>query len=294
MKKKLLCMVLCVMTVMGFTACNNDDGDGRGLSVSMNLPEGDAAGDTRLWIYRSDGDLLEEYHYESFNLLAQQRYDLPTGEYVLIAANNLTEPFTATKSDAANGVKPYEALLFSLNDASASPAHAHYGVQKVSVNAGTLESTEVKMNRILAELQFTIKGVPSDVIRVEAKITNVAKSFLPYSGELLPLTDVADLGSETPQNGVISFSMKRVMPVVAPAKSRADAEVKTQLQFTFHYIDNSTIEFTATAPIIENGGSYIPEVDYGIFRPGLEVTITDINGWIKGETSEGELLNPDR
>ena len=52
--------------------------------------------------------------------------------------------------------------------------------------------------------------------------------------------------------------------------------------------------FNAEAPAMENGGTYTPEVVFDIFRPGITVTITEINGWIKGETTEGEILNPNK
>lgn len=294
MNKIILTTGVALAMLLGLSACDKGaHKDEKGVVVNLVMPGDDAASDIRLWVYRSDGLLVDEYHHTDTKQLSSSALALDAGEYVLIAATNLVAPFSADPA-IGDGIKPYEGLAFTLNDASASPAHAHYGVQRVTVNDGELVRTEVKMNRILSELQFTIKGVPAGVTKAEAKITNVAKSFLPYSGQLNPMTDVADLGSVTPKDGVISFPMKRLMPVVN-TQSRAGIDaVPTLLQFTFRYDDGKAVTLDATAPIIENGGTYTPEVVFDVFRPDMTVTITDINGWKEGGTNEGEILNPNK
>ncbi len=310
MKKKLVFMALCLIAATSFSSCHKDHAE-CGLAVTANLPTDDVPGEVRLWIYKADGALVSEYRYSTIRELGKQRYALPTGEYVLIAANNLVAPFS-TDMLVANEAKPYENLLFALDEGSASPAHAHYVAQQVSVDAHAPKRIELKMNRILAELQFTIKGLTEEVERAEIQVMNAAKSFTPYSSRLLPEAEVVNLGSGTPQNGVIAFEMRRLMPVVALAEnqnqnlnstesltlaknqSRAEAEVKTLLQFTFYYKDGSTILCNATAPRLENGGTYTPVIDFTLLRPNIVVEINGINGWVEGETSEGEILNPNR
>lgn len=294
MNKTILTIGVALAMLLNFSACDKDaHKDENGLVVNITMPGDDAVSDIRLWVYKSDGLLVDEYHYSDMKQLSTSTLALDAGKYVLIAATNLVTPFS-TDQATGNGIKPYEGLAFTLNKASASPAHAHYGVQRVTVKGDGITHTEVAMNRILAELQFTIKGVPSNVTKAEAKITNVAKSFLPYSSQLNPYPDVADLGSITPVGGVITFPMKRLMPVVN-AQSRAGIDaVPTLLQFTFQYDNGETITFHAEAPAIENGGTYTPEVVYDVFRPGMTVTITTINGWAEGEMDEGEILNPNK
>lgn len=292
MNKTILIIGVVLAMLPGLSACDKDaHKDENGLVVNIVMPGNDAVGDIRLWVYQSDGLLVDEYHHADTKLLSSSALALDAGEYVLIAASNLVAPFS-TNQTIGNGIKPYEGLAFTLNDASASPAHAHYGIQRVTVKGNDITHTEVAMNRILAELQFTIKDVPTNVVKAEAKITNVAESFLPYSGQLNPYTDVADLGSLAPKDGVISFPMKRLMPVVN-AQNRAGTDaVTTLLQFTFLYADGEAVMFKAEAPAIENGGTYTPEVVFDVFRPDMTVTITDINGWAQGGTNEGEILNP--
>lgn len=296
MNKTILTIGVALAMLLGLWACDKDaHKDENGLVVNLAMPGEDTASDIRLWVYQSDGLLVDEYHHADMKQLSSSTLALDAGEYVLIAATNLVTPFS-TDQAIGNGVKPYEGLAFTLNDASASPAHAHYGVQTVTVNADGITTTEVKMNRMLAEMQFTIKGVPAKVTKAEAKITNVAKSFFPYSGQLNPYTDVADLGSVTPVDGVITFPMKRLMPVVN-VQSRAEVDtdtVSTLLKFTFQYDDGKAVTFDATAPVIENGSTYTPEVVFDVFRPDMTVTITNINGWAEGETNEGEILNPNK
>ena len=294
MNKTILTIGVTLAMLLGLSACDKDaHKDENGLVVNLVMPDEDTASDIRLWVYKSDGLLVDEFHHADMKQLSSSALALDAGEYVLIAATNLVTPFSADQA-IGNGVKPYEGLTFMLNDASASPAHAHYGVQRVTVKGDGTTHAEVAMSRILAELQFTIKGVPANVTKAEAKITKVAKSFLPYSGQLNPYTDVADLGSVTPVDGVITFPMKRLMPVVN-AQSRAGIDaVPTLLQFTFQYDDGESITFDATAPVIENSGTYTPEVVFDVFRPDMTVTITTINGWAEGETNEGEILNPNK
>lgn len=284
------------MSTMLFTACDKDaHKDEQGVIVSLSLPGEDAVSDTRLWVYQPDGLLLKEYHDTNAKELSLE--PLAPGDYVLIAATNLVAPFSTAQA-MADGVKPYEGLLFQLDEPSASPAHAHYGVQTLQVDADGMAHAEVKMSRILAELQFTIKGVPAEVTEVEASITNVAKGFLPYSRQLLPATDVAHLGKVSPKDGVISFPLTRLMPVVKPVgkpqtrTADVPTTVTTLLQFTFRYADGNTNTFDAEAPAMENGGTYTPEIKYEQFHPGVTLQINAINGWRDNTPIDGEILNP--
>jgi len=293
--KSLYIIGVTIGILSALTSCDKNAHEGEnGLTVSLSMPNKDAVSDIRLWVYQSDGAPIDEYHYATAGELSSTLLPLPAGDYVLITATNLVSPFSPDMA-VGSGVRPYEGLTFRLDDASASPAHAHYGTQAVKVSGDGTTHAEVAMSRILAELQFTVKGVPANVVKAEAKVVNTAKAFLPYNGQLIPYTDIADLGSAVPEKGVISFPLKRLMPVVSE-QTRADGgeSTKTLLQFTFHYADGSAITFNAEAPAMENGGTYTPEVVFDLFRPGITVTITEINGWIKGETTEGEILNPNK
>lgn len=291
-------IIMCLSGIILFTACDKDaHKDEKGVTISLSLSGEDVVNDTRLWVYQPDGLLLKEYHDTNPQELSLE--PLAPGDYVLIAATNLVVPFS-TDQAIAEGVKPYEGLLFQLDEPSASPAHAHYGVQTLRVNGDGIAHAEVKMSRILAELQFTIKGVPAEVIEVEASVTNAAKGFLPYNRQLLPATDVVNLSKVSPKNGVISFPLTRLMPVVKPVLKQqahtADAPttVTTFLQFTFRYADGNTITFDAEAPAMENGGTYTPEIKYEQFRPGVTLQINAINGWVELPNIHGDILNPNK
>lgn len=298
MKQKNTLYIIMCLSAMLFTACDKDaHKDEKGVTVNLSLPGEDAVSDTRLWVYRPDGLLLKGYHDTNPKVLYLE--PLAPGDYVLIAATNLVAPFS-TGQVIADGVKSHEGLMFQLDEPSASPAHAHYGVQTLQVSADGIAHAEVKMSRILAEIQFTIKSVPAEVTEVEANVTNVAKGFLPYSRQLLPATHVASLGKGSPLNGVISFPLKRLMPVVKPVVERqtrtgdAPTTVTTLLQFSFRYADGNTITFDAEAPALENGGTYTPEIKYEQFRPGVTLQINAINGWVELPDIHGDLLNPSK
>ncbi|ADV45165.1 hypothetical protein Bache_3241 [Bacteroides helcogenes P 36-108] len=273
------------------SSCDKDvHQDESGLTVTLKMTTDDAVSSVRLWIYQESGALVKEYSYKSVNELASDRFQLPAGNYVLVAANNLVTPFSV--KDAAGDAKAYEDLLFTLDDASASPIHAHYGTKTVTVHEGETSLVQVDMSRVLAELQFTIKGVPADVTEVEAYVKNAAQGFYPAMNRLTPETAPAYLGKVRPQDGVISFPLIRVMPVVTPTESRAVSDIPTLLEFNFKYSDNTSIHFEAEAPEMQNGGTYTPEVVFEVFQPGVTIRITDINGWGVGETTGGEILNP--
>jgi uncharacterized protein (DUF2147 family) len=70
--------------------------------------------------------------------------------------------------------------------------------------------------------------------------------------------------------------------------------LSTLLEFVFYYSDGSQIEFEASAPVIENGGTYTLEMKYAEFRPGITLILTGINRWSVGGNTGGEILNPDR
>src|SRR5574344_502801 len=172
MNKAKICFWLSlVLGLLSFTSCDQDaHKDESGLAVSLNIPPGDLVGSVQLWIYQEDGTFVKEYTYSDIREMAKDRFQLPEGDYVLVTANNLVSPFYVSQMEGC-GEKSYDGLFFGLTD-SLSTSHAHYGVQSVRIENREATWTEIKMNRILAELQVVVNDVPENLVSAEVYVKN--------------------------------------------------------------------------------------------------------------------------
>lgn len=291
--KRIYFITLCIMAVTFLSSCCKDKHEDNGLAVSLDMQNSpnDSISDIYLWAFDANSVLVAQYHYASTRELGLAVLPLPAGSYKIVAATNIVKPFSF---DSKIGTTKLDDFLILLNNASASPSHAHYGVQSVTTEPDCLTRTSILMNRVLAEVRFVIKNVPPEVVSAHAMILNTSKGFYPGISKLSGDTAVADLGKIMPVNGTLSFQPARIMPVVEPP-TRADGQdgLKTMLQVDVVYSNGGAIQFLAVSPVIKNGGIYDISVLYSIFRPGIKVGISSINGWSASEPINGEILNPD-
>ena len=279
--------LVCIAAFL-LASCHKDNHeDQQGLTVSLTIPGNDAVSDVHLWVFDSGKVLRYEYSFKSTAAMAGQLLPLPIGEYTIVAGTNLTAPFSY---ETIIGTTRMDELLIVLTDAKASPAHAHYGVQAVSLTDNTLTQAVVKMNRALAELQFSIRNVPAEVVSVEAEVLNCAKGFYPATGRFTEETAQVDMGKQTPMNGDVTFPLLRVMPVVEPTPMRAAKETKTHIRFIFTFSDGKSTEVEVIAPVMQNGGSYSPEVEYETLKDKVTVDITSIPDWVDDSMGSGEAV----
>ena len=162
-----LWVLLCVPCLLA--SCDHDvhDGEGDGgLSVLLTwadeADQGTEVKDVKLWIFNADdGSLVEEKHYGSAQEVASQRFALPQGAYRILAATNLTEPFTI--GEATRATLNMNQLMFGLSNPSASPDHGYYGVTDIVIEKSNV-SYVIKdaMHRMLAELTIIIEGAPEN------------------------------------------------------------------------------------------------------------------------------------
>ena len=288
MRFKLFLLLGLLVTMAG---CRKNDGDPeRGAVLTLTELKNDPVSDIRLWVYDNNGKLVNEYSYRSYTELADALLPLPAGEYTFVVATNIVEPFKVQKSTTAT--TDLENLYIKLNDASSSPAHAHYGVEKATIAADDVTRVPLRLNRVMAEMGFMIKNIPAEVVKATLQITNVAEGFYPGIGKLSAQTAVASLGEQTSQGGTLTFPAKRIMPVVTPAVRSGETELKTLLQLTVTYTTGATLTFDLEAPATQNGGSYTPEIEYSILRQGITIEVDAINGWVELLPVNGEILNP--
>ena len=321
MKHTLYLIAISLLVMMAGCAEKNHDVE-YGAVLTLTEPNNDPVNSLHLWVFDADGRELSEHRYSSYSEVAGTLLPLSVGNYTFVAATNITEPFVVEKGTGTGSTDKNSAenaggsattdlvrLYIRLTNPSASPAHVYYGVQQATVAAEGITRVPITLNRALAEISFTIKNIPAEVQKATLKVTNTAEGFYPGIGKLSAQTAIASLGEQTPVGGVITFPMQRMMPVVKPAATDAagsrslgstemprsdDTELKTLLQLTVTYTNGTTLTFDLEAPAILNGGTYIPEVEYAILRPGLTVEINGINGWTEMQPIEGEVLNPNK
>lgn len=259
-------------------SCHKDNHEApQGLTVSLTMQGNDAINDVHLWVFDSNEVLRNEYSFKSTIAITTEILPLPTGKYTVVAGTNLIAPFSY---QTTIGTTPADELLVWLTDAKASPVHAHYGVQSVTITDNSLTQAEVKITRILAELQFSIRNVPAEVVSVEAEVLNSAHGFYPAMDKLTAETAQVDMGKQTPANGDVNFPLLRVMPVVGTTPMRAAEETKTHIRFIFTFSDGKSTEVEVIAPLMQNGGSYSPEVEYETLKDKITVDITGISNWV--------------
>lgn len=263
----------------------------KGVAVLLNMPAKDTIGDIRLWVFDAQGVLAADYHYNTAMQLASSLLPLPSGNYTFVAGTNLTSPFAF---NATKGTTKLADFLVTLSDASSSPAHAHFGVKQAQIDSNILTVVGVPMNRVLAELKFTIKDVPPEVASASVQVFNCAKGFYPGTGKLTQETSVANLGSGKPSDNIISFPLKRIMPVTGlPDASRASDTQSSIISITVNYVNGSVAKCSLIAPVMQNGGHYDISFSFSSFRPNITISITSINGWTATDPEDGEILNSD-
>lgn len=289
-------LVFFILCSSLFISCDNDPHEGEhGLAIALGwLDEADKGtniSDLRLWIYKENGELVDEYRYDNARDIASRLYELPAGDYVLVAAANLVEPFTMEEG-IGNGVKPYEGLMFALSDAAASPAHAYYGVTEVSVQGDGVEQTSISLRRVLAELDVTIDGVP-DGTRLAVSVTDAATAMLPACkdadgeyGVTINRTETVTLPEAVAADGTLSTVTMRLMPTAMDSD-------RSHLHFQLTLADGTVQEFDADAPVMKPSGKYQVTLQYTDMKPYMQLHPVSISDWTEGWTISGEILNPD-
>src|SRR5574344_1055706 len=257
----------------------------RGLAVSLKEAVEDGVQSVHLYIFDSEGTLSLERDYSSPQSLGHELINLKAGSYKIIAVTNMAGAFTQA------GTASPENLLLMMKDASSSPSHAHYGSCDVTVGQKGISFASVKISRVFAELQLTVKGLPSDVTGVSAEVENCSGGFYPGAGKLFSGISPARLGTVSPKSGEADFPSFRVMPVVAGTSS--GGELTTLTRLTLHFSDGRDVVSEVSSPALQNGGIYSVSVSFSALRTGIVVGVSDIDGWGPGSDYNGEILNPD-
>ena len=293
-----LWVLLCVPCLLA--SCDHDvhDGEGDGgLSVLLTwadeADQGTDVKDVKLWIFNADdGSLVEEKHYGSAQEVASQRFVLPQGAYRILAATNLTEPFTI--GEATRATLNMNQLMFGLSNPSASPDHGYYGVTDIVIEKSNV-SYVIKdaMHRMLAELTIIIEGVPENTT-ISGKVLNVVTGLLPLQknedgtfGTTTYTKEECDipLGIAAQDKRLITETL-RLMPT-------ANGFLTTRLFIQLIAPNGTVSNYDIEAPIMKSGGKYQINLEYGEMKPYMYLTSMKIDDWTEGWVYRGEILNPE-
>ena len=277
-----LWVLLCVPCLLA--SCDHDvhsDEEDGGLSVSLTwadeADQGTEVKDVKLWIFNADdGSLVEEKHYGSAKEVASQRFVLPEGSYRILAATNLTEPFTVGEQTRA--LTNWNNIQIGLTNPKDVKHNAYFGVADVRID--NKEGNYVVQNPIksvLAELTIIIENVPKGT-KMSGKALDAAWCLFPTQknsdGEYgLPSIDPTEV--ELPillaTESTLKSEVIRLMPTIQGSPA---SHVYLRLQ-----LPNGTLqEFDITAPKMNVGGKYELRFKYEEMQPKMNLQ-TGINNW---------------
>lgn len=274
------------------TSCSSNDrgdDDDYGISAALSWADPADAGreikNVRVWIFRADGKLVSERQYGNKFLIALDIHSLPAGEYDVVAAVNLIEPF------GADGGETFSTLLLKLQEASASAEHAHYAVEHISLPKHKNIRIDLRLRRILSELTVEVEGAPQGA-KLETVVLNAAEALVPSQkeadgtwGRASDSKQPAEGRTAAEQNGVIKTETLRPMPTVSNA-------AHAYLRFTFRHADGSLSRCDAEAPPMKPAGKYTLKMKYSELKPFMHITPTRISDWEEGWTISGEIPEP--
>lgn len=293
MKRKLL-FISCLLAFV-FIACERDKNEDSLLLVDLDWADVNdqeiAVKDVSFWVFTPNGDLVKEHYYTAGVESALDLSMIGVGEYKVLTVTNLEAPFSANQSIANGGV------IFKLDEPSASPAHAYFGISSFSLLNKKNSNITISQRRILSELNIEVEDAPQGTV-LAAYVTNAADGILPMEkddeGNFGRATsgnkNIVTIPEATTTNGTISTQTMRLMPTVAEA-TRANSG-NSSLRFIFTHADGSTIQCDAQAPMMRSSGKYNLKMKYSELKPYMLIEPIKIDNWEEGWTVSGEIFNP--
>jgi hypothetical protein len=283
----LLCFVALLLTACEKEPVNND----HGISVALSWADpADAGREIKLanvWIYQSDGKLISQKQYSTKQEVALYIHPIEAGEYKVVTSINLRTPFSSDKAETL------ENLIMKLDQAAASPKHAHYSVAEVKTETGKNIRAQLPLRRVLAELSIEVEGAPQGTT-LEPSVLNVADGVIPSKkdndktwGKATDNKQLVALKPTTAKNGKLEIAPTRLMPTVSNASN-------TYLHLTFRLANGMLRECECEAPLMKSAGKYALKLKYSELKPFMHVNPIKINDWEEGWTVSGEILNPDK
>ena len=277
-----LWVLLCVPCLLA--SCDHDvhsDEEEGGLSVSLTwADEADQdteVKDVKLWIFNADdGSLVEEKHYSSAKEVASQRFTLPEGSYRILAATNLTEPFTVGEQTRA--LTNWNNIQIGLTNPKDVRNNAYFGVADVKIdNKEGSYVVQTPIKSVLAELTIIIENIPKGT-EMSGKALDCACCLFPTQknsdGEYgLPSIEPTEVELPTllAKESTLKSEVIRLMPTIQGSPA-------SHIYLRLLLPDGTLQEFDITAPKMNVGGKYELRFKYEEMQPKMNLDAT-INGW---------------
>ena len=285
-------VLLCVPCLL--TSCEHEVHDGKeegGLSVSLTwqdkADQGTEVKDVKLWLFNAEDSLLvEEMHYGSAEEVANQRFQLPEGNYRILATINLTEPFFI--NEATRALADWNNIMIGLTHPKDVKENAYFGVTDVRID--TKEGNYVVQNPIksvLAELTIIIENVPKGT-EMSGKALDAAQCLFPTrkngDGDYgLPGTDPVEVELPTilATENTLQSEVIRLMPTTPIS---AVSHIYLRLLLPNEVLQ----EYDITAPAMKAGGKYELRFKHNDMQPKMNLDAT-INNWKDLNKDEVEI-----
>lgn len=280
-------MILVGLLCIALTGCIHEYPEGTGnhpVTVTWTSTHPDELAGIRLWIFDEKDVLIKEQQFADINEARQANIELPATSCRLVAATCPTSHYTC---EAVPGKTRLADLLITVNEPGSNPPHIQSGTVAVTVES---KNVEIRMTRTLSELEFFLKNLPPEIVKVCAEVLNSAHGFYPGMMKLTDRNTTIFLGELTPDAaGNVRFPLVRLMPVTNVPVSKASVprvvEPTTQMAVTMTTAKGEELIFDVLAPTLESGEYYDPEAGYELFKEGI-VMITTVRDWEDGNHDE--------
>ena len=284
-----ICAGMLFLASCLLSGCIYDD-DEYGLAISPSwADEADKdveVKDVKLWIFNTDKDsLVEEKHYSTMQELAGHRFLLPKGNYRILSAVNLTEPFFI--GEATRAPSSSNDFMIGLANPVNVKSNAYFVVTDAIVrdnNAYTIAKSPLK--GVLAELTIVIEDVPQGA-ELGGKVLDAADCLLPTrknsDGEYgLPGADttMVELPGGVASGSSLQSDVVRLMPTVPGGEN-------SHLFLRISHPDGVVQEYDITAPVMKAGGKYEIRFKHSEMKPKMNLE-SGINNW-KDLSNEVEI-----
>lgn len=275
------------LLLMFLTGCSHDHpdtDDNHPLAITWTSKQPGELKNIRLWIFDRNGVLLREQQFAGLEEARTAKIELPAASFTLVAA---TCPASHYTCQAVPGKTQLSELVITVNQPGSNPPHIQSGVATVTAES---QQVEMRMSRILSELEFSLSNMPPEVVKVRAEVMNSADGFYPGTSRLTDRYSTIPLGELTPDaERNIRFPLVRLMPVITQPTSRTDA-VSTRMLVTLITDKGEEQVYDVVAPTLESDEYYDPTAGYELFKKGTVVVAT-IKDWNPGNDGgeEGDV-----
>ena len=286
-----LWVLLCLPFLIA--SCDHKVHDGKedyGLSVRLTWQDeadrGTDVADVKLWIFNADnGSLVIEKQYSSGLEMASQRFKLPVGNYHILSAVNLTDPFTI--GDATQALTDWNDIQIGLTNHVGVTHNAYFGVTdaKVTDEAGYYV-VENPVKNTLSELTIIIENAPNGM-EMNGTVTDASKCVFATqkdSDGAFGLPSLVAMETALPTIKAADSALKsdiiRLMPTI---QGNSSSHIYLCLKSTAGIVQ----EFDITAPVMKVGGKYELRLNYNEMQPKMNLDAS-INNWTD-RTSEVEI-----